>query len=244
MLLAAPRPCLPRFISKLALNMPVDDSSRNAYSHSEERRGHWDAVYGVSDSQSRSWYQGECVESLAMMDALETSKNSAVIDVGGGESRLVDQLLARGFSDVTVLDISDVALKVCIERVGSHAGVTWMSRDVLTWQPERHYDVWHDRAVFHFLAPREANLYRDLLLRSLAPGGAVILGTFALDGPEFCSDLAVFRYDCEELAAFLGNEFDVIECRRELHTTPGGSIQPFTWIAARHREQQSSRENH
>lgn len=215
--------------------MPGKVTSSDDAFHSAERVSHWDAVYLGSDPTLRSWYQAECSVSLALFDALEISRSSAVIDVGGGESRLVDHLVAKGFSDVTVLDISDVALKVSSQRVGDEASVTWINQDLLTWQLERHFDVWHDRAVFHFLAPSDVALYRELLLGSLSSKGAVILGTFALEGPEYCSGLAVTRYGCDEISAFLGSEFEVIESRRELHTTPSGSVQPFTWIAARRR---------
>lgn len=217
--------------------MSINDTSSDDSTSSAERGSHWDAVYRASDPESRSWYQTEFSVSLALFDALEVSRNSAIIDVGGGESRLVDHLIAKEFSDVTVLDISDIALKASIERVGSKPGVTWINQDLLTWQPDRRYDLWHDRAVFHFLAPGEVVLYRELLLRSLTPKGAVVLGTFALDGPEYCSGLAVSRYGCEEIAAFLGDEFEVIEYKKELHTTPGGSVQAFTWIAAKRKEE-------
>ncbi|HEY5265487.1 MAG TPA: class I SAM-dependent methyltransferase [Acidimicrobiales bacterium] len=215
--------------------MPTNVTSSRDSSESVNRGSHWDAVYVASEPESRSWYQKDFSTSLELFEALEVSESSAVIDVGGGESRLVDHLIAKNFSDVTVLDISDVSLKASVQRVGPESGVTWITHDLLTWQPERRYDAWHDRAVFHFLAPSDVVLYRELLLKSLTPKGAVVLGTFALDGPEYCSGLAVSRYGCEEITAFLGDQFEVSECRKEPHTTPSGSIQAFTWIGAKRK---------
>ena len=203
------------------------------------RRSHWDNVYQGSGPEARSWYQSEFSVPLALFEALDVSTNSAIIDVGGGESKFVDELIARGFSDVTVLDISEVALRTSMKRMAPEHRVAWVNQDVLTWQPERCYDVWHDRAVFHFLSGDDVGLYRQQLLRSLNANGTVVLATFAPEGPEYCSGLAVTRYSCEEIEAFLGDEFDVIECKKELHTTPSSLIQPFTWVAAKLRHNQS-----
>jgi 2-polyprenyl-3-methyl-5-hydroxy-6-metoxy-1,4-benzoquinol methylase len=167
---------------------------------------------------------------------LDVSSTAAFIDVGGGASNLVDQLLERGFCDVTVLDVSTEAIAVAQRRVGSDPRVTWLVDDLLEWRSERRYDVWHDRAVFHFLANGEIDVYRSLLQHTLAPEGVVILATFALDGPEFCSGLPVQRYGPDDLVGVLGADFALVTSRKEVHVTPGGTEQTFTWIAARRRK--------
>jgi len=197
-----------------------------------ERTTHWESVYDRNQVDGVSWYQQEPVVSLELVDILGVDKDAGVIDVGGGASTLVDSLLFRGFTDLTVLDISNSALRVSRERVGPGSHVTWIAHNLLTWEPVRPYDLWHDRAVFHFLLPHEIKVYQDLVRRSVAPGGSVIMATFAPDGPEWCSGLPVTRYNADQLGQVLGDEFTVVEQRREVHTTPSGALQPFTWIAA------------
>jgi SAM-dependent methyltransferase len=149
---------------------------------------------------------------------------------------LVDQLVGRGFSDVSVLDVSAVALDEARARLGAGAKVRWLRQDLMTFNPDRRYDLWHDRAVFHFLTSEpDREVYRAALAAALAPGGHVIIGTFAEDGPEQCSGLPVSRYSSGTLAETLGDGFVVTASRRESHRTPAGAIQPFTWVAARQR---------
>jgi len=198
----------------------------------DERTTHWESVYELSQVDGVSWYQQEPLVSLELVDILGVEKDARVVDVGGGASILVDFLLARDFTDLTVLDISKSALRVSRERVGPDAHVTWIAHNLLTWEPTYRYGLWHDRAVFHFLLPDEINVYQDLLRRSVAPGGSVIMATFAPDGPEWCSGLPVTRYNADQLVEVLGDEFTVVEQRREVHATPSGALQPFTWIAA------------
>jgi trans-aconitate methyltransferase len=157
-----------------------------------------------------------------------------VIDVGAGASNLIDSLATLGFSDLSVLDISPAALDLSRRRLGANALVTWLAADLLEWVPTRRYDVWHDRAVLHFLVGSEIERYRRTLRRALAPGGAAIIATFAPDGPERCSGLPVTRYSADELTAMLGAGFSLVEQRREHHITPSGGDQPFTWVAARY----------
>ena len=191
-------------------------------------------MYEGNRGDSVSWYQAEPVISLELVDLLGISTEAGVIDVGGGASVLVDALLHRGYADLTVLDISEAALQASQERGGGDApAVEWIAHDLLTWEPTRRYDLWHDRAVFHFLSGDEVGVYRDLLRRALAAPGYVVMATFAPDGPEWCSGLPVTRYGADQLMEVLGAEFMLIDQRREVHTTPTGSIQPFTWIAAR-----------
>jgi trans-aconitate methyltransferase len=193
---------------------------------------HWDSTYSARGPDRVSWFQPVPAASLAVVDGLGVDRASPVIDVGGGASLLVDQLVARGFTDVTVLDVSAVGLDLARARLGAAAPVEWIVADVLTWRPSKHYGLWHDRAVLHFLtdpADREAYLRT---LRAAVPHGAVVLATFAPDGPETCSGLAVARYDADELAALLPG-FEVVARRREIHVTPAGVEQPFTFVAAR-----------
>jgi len=198
-----------------------------------QRAIHWKHVYEANDPEAVSWYQPEPVVSLDLIDVLCLAPASRVIDIGGGASVLVDRLLAKRFTDLTVLDISEAVLEASRGRVGNSARVAWIAADLLSWEPTRSYDLWHDRAVFHFLAGAEIERYREVLRFAVAPSGSVIIGTFAPDGPEWCSGLPVTQYSAEELGAVLGSEFDVVEHRREVHATPAGAVQPFTWIAAR-----------
>lgn len=195
---------------------------------------HWDAAYEIKGS-AVSWYQVEPRVSLDLVRRMEVDIDVPVLDVGGGESLLVDNLLARGFVDLTVLDLSKFALAEGRRRVGP-APVTWLQADVLAWQPHRRYGLWHDRAMFHFLvdaADREA--YRETLRAATVPGSTLIVATFSPEGPEACSGLPVARYSAEALAAELGESFEIVASLDELHTTPSGSIQPFTWVAGRMR---------
>jgi len=202
-------------------------------SSADQRARHWEHVYESSSPDAVSWYQPEPVVSLELVAVLGVAPESAVVDIGGGASVLVDRLLARGFTDLTVLDISDAALRASCQRVGNDARVTWIAEDLLSWEPIRRYDLGHDRAVFHFLSGAQVDGYRNVLGRAVIPGGSVIMATFAPDGPERCSGLPVTRYSADQLGAVLGTEFEVVDRRREVHTTPGGTVQPFTWIAAR-----------
>lgn len=194
---------------------------------------HWDSVYRTRESDAVSWFQAEPAVTLELVELLEIPHAAAIVDVGGGASRLADHLLADDYSDVTVLDLSPAALAVSQARLGDTAGVEWIAEDLLTWEPARRYDLWHDRAVLHFLSGEDVTTYRELRERSVAPGGCVILGTFAPDGPEQCSGLPVTRYGTAELTRFLAPTFVVVEERHELHTTPSGTSQSFAWVAAR-----------
>jgi len=209
----------------------VTDSPSDA----AERAAHWDAVYGRAHTDAVSWFQSEPSVSLELVDALGITPDRSVVDVGGGTSVLADRLVARGFADLTVLDISDAALQASRRRLGVDAPVAWIVHDVLTWEPQRRFDLWHDRAVFHFLSGDEVEAYRAVVARAVAPGGSVVMATFAPDGPEWCSGLPVTRYDAAGLGAALGDGFTVVEERQQVHTTPAGASQPFTWIAARRR---------
>lgn len=200
-----------------------------------ESATHWDVVYGRGDT-TRSWFQPEAVWSLQMLDRAGIGPADSVIDVGGGSSPLAAALLARGHSDITVLDVSLVGMRAAQQRLGDDAErVQWLLGDVRTWQPPRRYQVWHDRALFHFMiAEQDREAYLRALERAIVPQRAVaIFATFALDGPPQCSGLPVTRYGPAELEDALGSGWQMIDEGRELHTTPSGAVQPFTWTAFR-----------
>jgi hypothetical protein len=198
------------------------------------RAAHWDAAYETHGVTEVSWFQTEPVVSLELIEMLGIPRDAAVIDIGGGASPLVDRLVERGFNDLSVLDISDTALGAARQRLGPSARVSWLHEDLFAWRPSRRFDLWHDRAVFHFLVGKEdRDAYLDTLRAAIAPGGALIVATFAEDGPEYCSGLPVARYSAIDLGSVFGEGFAVVETRREVHTTPAGATQPFTWVAAR-----------
>lgn len=203
----------------------------------DDRRGaHWDAAYRGRGLHQLSWYQTEATRSLELIRGLGTAPAAAVVDIGGGASGLAGSLVDRGFTDVTVLDVSAVALAAARARLADGPPVTWVHGDVLTWQPARPYGLWHDRAVFHFLtAAADRGRYLRTLAAALEPGAGVVLGTFAEDGPEYCSGLPVSRYSPDGLVDILGPGVEPVATGRELHTTPSGSVQPFTWLAAHWR---------
>lgn len=197
---------------------------------------HWNDVYRRRTPEGVSWYQAEASVSLALVDGLDLATRTPIIDIGGGASTFVDGLVARGYSDVTVLDVAQAALESARDRLPDQAAVEWLEQDLLRWTPTRRYGLWHDRAVFHFLTGREdQRRYVELLRRGVTGTGYVILATFSPDGPDRCSGLPVCRYGVPELAAKLGNEFEVVDARQEDHVTPGGKVQPFTWVVARRK---------
>jgi SAM-dependent methyltransferase len=196
------------------------------------RQQHWDDIYTRKAEAEVSWFQPEASISLDLVARCAPPRDAKLIDVGGGTSRLVDGLLDRGFEDVTVLDVSGAALGKARARLGARAElVKWIAADVTTFEPTERYAIWHDRAVFHFLtAPADRAAYVRTLERALAPNGQVIVGTFALDGPERCSGLEIVRYDAKALVAALGASFQPIETLRHEHTTPSGKTQAFTFV--------------
>lgn len=193
---------------------------------------YWDDVYDRVGVGRVSWFQTDAAVSVSMIAA--AGRVRSVVDIGGGASVLVDELLAGGIEDVTVLDLSTQALEAAEQRLGPAAGgVQWISQDVRSWVPDRRYDLWHDGAVFHFLTePADRDGYRAALRQALNPGGHVVIGTFAADGPTHCSGLPVSRYSPDTLAAQFA-DLDVVEARRVEHVTPGDTIQPFTWLLLR-----------
>jgi SAM-dependent methyltransferase len=201
----------------------------------DSRQAHWQKVYSTKSENDVSWFEESPELSLALIEAAHAGRSAAIADIGGGASRLVDELLDRGYSDVTVLDLSERALAVARARLGKRADmVDWVIADVTTWEPRRRYDVWHDRAAFHFLIePDERAAYVQRVIRALSAGGHVIIGTFAPDGPEICSGLPVFRCDAGMLAEILGQSFQLTDSRRYDHRTPGGAMQRFQFSTFR-----------
>lgn len=202
------------------------------------RQEHWTRVYQEKSASAVSWYQAEPEPSLRALDRFGAQPSSPFIDIGGGASNLVDALLLRGWKDITILDIAAPALAAAKERLGPQARkVHWEVADITRWRPSRRYAIWHDRAVFHFLVnPEERAAYRRALLDGLAPGGLLIMATFALDGPETCSGLPVQRYDEASLASEIGDAFTLLDGWREAHVTPWGSGQSFNWCVFRRAE--------
>jgi SAM-dependent methyltransferase len=196
-----------------------------------ERRDHWNTVYSSKSDEQVSWFEALPSVSLRLLASAGVSADSCVLDVGGGDSRLVDALLAQGLDCIAVLDVSGAALDRAKTRVGPKAdALTWIESDVTAPWSLKPMDVWHDRAVFHFLTDAEGrSRYRDQLLRIVKPGGTAIIATFAPDGPEKCSGLPVARYSPETLAAELGPVVCLVESIPYVHTTPWGATQSFQY---------------
>ena len=201
------------------------------------RNHHWNEVFHRHASEAVSWYQAEPTLSLRLLDAAGLEPTTHVIDVGGGDSRLVDALVMRGLTDITVLDISGSALGRARARLGLAAShVRWIEADVTDpdWQTDP-VDIWHDRAAFHFLTDSSDRArYVERARTTVVPGGALVVGTFALNGPSQCSGLPVNRYSAEMLAAVFGPSFTLIEQAHEQHHTPAGAIQDFQWCRFQH----------
>jgi 2-polyprenyl-3-methyl-5-hydroxy-6-metoxy-1,4-benzoquinol methylase len=199
------------------------------------RQAHWENVYTTKGEKEVSWFQENPAPSLELIALAGLSEDAAIIDVGGGASRLVDDLLVRKFRRLTVLDLSEAALGVAKGRLGdSGAGVQWVIADVTKWEPAQTYDLWHDRAAFHFLTGHaDQSAYVDRLKKAVKPEGYVIIGTFAPDGPERCSGLPIVRHDAKTLAGILGNDFVLFDTRRHGHETPWGAVQQFQFSTFR-----------
>jgi SAM-dependent methyltransferase len=195
------------------------------------RQGHWNSIYSLRNEREVSWFEPVSTVSLAMIESSGIVPSTSVIDIGCGESRLVDGLLARGLRKITLLDISAEALERTRRRLGA-AGrtITWIDADVTGEWTADPVDIWHDRAVFHFLTDAaDRASYMRRLNELVKPHGTAIIATFALDGPEMCSGLPVVRYSPELLADELGNDFALVEARRHQHATPRGTTQSFQY---------------
>jgi len=198
-------------------------------------QGYWDHVYTAKKAEDVSWFEATPAVSLDLIDATGTGSSSEIIDVGGGASRLVDALIERNQKKIAVLDISSSALEAAQIRLGELAKrVDWIVTDIVRWHPSKQYDLWHDRAAFHFLVdPSDQAAYAAVLARALRPSAFAIIGTFALDGPERCSGLPVVRHDANSLSKVLGPTFSLQSSMLHDHVTPSGAIQRFQFSTFR-----------
>jgi len=209
-----------------------------------QSREHWERVYTTKTPTGVSWFQEHARRSVELIRQTGAAKDAAIIDVGGGASTLVDDLIGDGYTNVTVLDLSEAALSAAKARLAEHVNeranepanrVTWIAGDITQIElPVRAYDIWHDRAVFHFLTAQEDRAaYVNAVLRAVKPGGSVIVATFAEDGPERCSGLPVMRYSADALHAEFGAPFTLLKKEREEHHTPFGTVQKFIYCLCR-----------
>lgn len=201
-----------------------------------QSKEHWEQIYTTKTATNVSWFQEHAQQSIDLIRQTGAEKDGGVIDVGGGASTLVDDLLQEGYANLTVLDLSEAALATARRRLGEPANhVNWLVGDITRVELPRHaYSVWHDRAVFHFLTTREERAaYIRMVLCAVKPGGHVIVATFAEDGPEKCSGLPVVRYSADGLHAEFGAPFTLLAQEREEHHTPAGAIQTFVYCLCR-----------
>lgn len=197
---------------------------------------HWEEIYGKKAPDVVSWYRPHLEKSLELIESATPERSASIIDVGGGESTLVDDLVARGYQNITVLDISQIAIDVTKKRLGRAAeNIHWIVDDITKRKLEpRSYEVWHDRAVFHFLTAIDARIaYVRQVAEAVKPGGYVIVSTFGPEGPLKCSGLAVIRYDAESLHKEFGVRFQLLGSSKELHRTPFGTTQQFLYCLCR-----------
>ena len=197
-----------------------------------DAQNHWEKIYTAEAPDAVSWYRPHLETSLALIEHASADASASVIDVGGGESTLVDDLLGRGYENITVLDISETAIDANRKRLGNASErVHWLVADItkVDLEPSA-YDVWHDRAVFHFLtSPSERLAYVRQVTRAVKPGGSVIVSTFGPEGPTKCSGLEVVRYDAESLHQQFGVHFRLLDSCKEMHRTPVGTVQQFLY---------------
>lgn len=188
----------------------------------------WEGVYQTKQEAETSWFEDRPQVSLSLIAAIGTTTDAAIVDIGAGASRLVDCLVEQGFHRITVLDLSETALAQARARLPDDAPVEWVVANVQDWKPSRSFDIWHDRAAFHFLTEAaDQDAYLRVMDKALLPGGHAIIGTFAPDGPERCSGLPVARYDAALITERLGPGYRVIKSLYHDHRTPWGSVQRF-----------------
>ena len=202
-------------------------------------KNHWNSIYSTKKLNQVSWYQPIPQVSLDFIESLNFSKDAPILDVGGGDSFLCDNLIELGYSNITVLDISDVAIQRAKRRLGNNANkVSWIVSDILNFEPKEKYAIWHDRAVFHFLRENEnINKYLNSLLEGLLENGRMILGAFAENGPTRCCALDVKRYSFEDFNNLFSDRFTIVKTQNSIHKTPFDTEQSFNFIEAKKNEQ-------
>jgi SAM-dependent methyltransferase len=197
---------------------------------------HWESIYSSKAPDAVSWYRPHLELSLGLIERCANDRAASIIDVGAGESTLVDDLVSRGYQDLTVLDVSQTAIEATKQRLGRTADdVHWILGDITQLSlPPHSFDVWHDRAVFHFLTePAQREAYVLSVLHAVKPGGHVIVSAFGPDGPTKCSGLDVIRYDAEALHQEFGRRFRIEESAKEVHHTPWGATQHFVYCCCK-----------
>ncbi len=198
-----------------------------------DRPTHWDQRYAKIGYRNVSWYSPEPRSSITLIYRTGATTSTSIVDVGAGASLLVDRLVAKGHTDVTLVDVSRVALDEATDRLPDHS-VELTVVDVLEWEPDRQWDLWHERAMFHFVnTDEDIEQYRQLVARSVVPGGHAVIGTFSENGPLTCSGLPVARYSLERLAEVFSPEFEHVWSEHETHITPNGDAQEFSWVVLR-----------
>lgn len=201
-----------------------------------DTKTHWEKIYSTTAPDAVSWYRAHLETSLALVERAAPDRSSAIIDIGAGESTFVDDLLRRGYQNLTVLDVSQTAIDATKQRLGAAADkVHWLVGDILEIPLQgAAYDLWHDRAVFHFLTDaKQREAYVRQVARAVKPGGHVIVSTFGPEGPTKCSGLDVMRYDADSLHDEFGGRFRLVESSKELHQTPRGATQQFLYCYCR-----------
>ena len=201
-----------------------------------DSRSHWENVYSTKAPEDVSWYRPHLEKSIEIIEKTAPDRSTSIIDIGGGESTLVDDLLARGYEDLTVLDISSIAIEVAQRRLGDAAKmVRWIAGDITNVNlPPQSYNFWHDRAVFHFLTTADQrSAYVRQVEKAVRSGGNLLISTFGPEGPTKCSGLEVVRYDADSLDREFGVRFRLLESFKEVHNTPFGTTQQFLYCLCR-----------
>jgi 2-polyprenyl-3-methyl-5-hydroxy-6-metoxy-1,4-benzoquinol methylase len=203
-----------------------------------DRKKHWDSIYETKELKDVSWFQPVPVTSLKFFKQFNVPTTAKIIDIGGGDSLLVDYLLDLGYQDITVLDISEVALERAKQRLGDReANVKWIVADAVSFKPIEKYDFWHDRAAFHFLTQeQEIENYLDTVQKSINPTGILVIGTFSKQGPKKCSGIEIKQYSDVEMTDRLKNYFEKIKCITVDHKTPFDTIQNFVFCSFRKKQ--------
>lgn len=199
----------------------------------EDRKQHWNQVYENKKATEVSWYEPMPETSLNYITECKLKKDAAIIDIGGGDSFLAEFLIGRGYTDITVVDISESAINRARQRLGEKADeIKWIVADAAEFKPDRQYDLWHDRAAFHFLTEDEkVEKYLKTIKEAVKPGGYVVLGTFSETGPTKCSGLEIRQYSISEMQALFVEGFTTMSCKNVDHTTPSGGTQNFTFCS-------------